>query len=291
MQPHSEQVSGYFYALLTATLWSLIGSISRLCFAEGVTPFEVAFWRAALGGLCFVIHAACTRQLMVPVRHALFFSGFGVIGISVFFSVFLISVKEGGAALAVVLMYTAPAWVAIFSRILFHEIISPRKILALGIAMLGTVLVSFSGGSLSGQNATLGILCGLAAGFTYALHYPFYVWWKDRYSTATLYAYMLVSGSLALLPFVHFAPHKSFTTWMALLSLGLVTNYGAYLAYGQGLRRISPVRAAVVSNLEPVLGTFLAWLFWNEMFPPIGWTGTVCVMGAVFLLTTDKNTQ
>ncbi|MEG2139606.1 MAG: DMT family transporter [Bilophila sp.] len=288
MDEHVEnRTSGYAFALLTATLWSLIGPFSRLCFSEGVAPMEVAFWRASIGGGCFLLHAACRDGLCIPPRHAMIFSAFGLVGVSLFFASYQFAVKEGGVALAVVLLYTAPAWVAVFSRVLFRETLSPRKLFALGVAMTGTLLVSVSGGSLGGQNATLGVLFGLAAGLFYATHYPFYVWWKDRYTTATLYAYMLLAGSLALVPFVEFAP-KSLTAWGGLLGLGLLTNYGAYLAYGQGLRRISPVRAAVVSNLEPVLSTLMAWLWWQENFPPIGWAGSALVLTAVFILTTDK---
>lgn len=284
-----RDISGYGYALLTAALWSLIGPVARICFAEGIGPLEVAFWRAVVGGLCFALHAAWRGELAVPVRDGACFCVFGLVGISMFFAVFQMSVKEAGAALAVVLMYTAPAWVALFSRMFFHERLSARKMTALGVAMCGTLLVCLSGGSLAEGNSFLGIVCGLAAGFFYATHYPFYAWWQKKYSTATLYAYMLFAGAIGLFPFVTFAPVRSPAVWGALLSLGLVSTYGAYLCYGQGLRRISPVRAAVVSNFEPVLGTFLAWLFWGEMFSALGWVGSALVLAAVFLLTTDRD--
>ncbi len=35
--------------------------------------------------------------------------------------------------MAMVLLYTAPAWVAVFSRILFHESFSSRMGIALGL--------------------------------------------------------------------------------------------------------------------------------------------------------------
>ena len=64
--------------------------------------------------------------------------------------------KPGAAAMAVVLLYTAPVWVAVFSRLLFRERISPRKIGAIGVALTGTTLVCFSGGSLPGRTSTFG---------------------------------------------------------------------------------------------------------------------------------------
>ncbi len=284
----ASPASGYAYALLAASFWALLGPVSRLCFNEGVSPLEVAFWRAALGGACFAAHGLVRGGLNVKPSHGAIFCLFGLVAVALFFALYQVAVRESGAALAVVLLYTAPAWVAVFSRLLFGESLTGRKFAALAVAMSGTALVCFSGGSLGGEPSVLGILCGLGAGFCYATHYPFYVWWQDRYSTATLYTFMLLAGAVALFPFVDFLPDKSPTAWAGLAALGLFCTYGAYLAYGQGLRRISPVRAAVVSNLEPVLGTLLAWFWWQEAFPPIGWAGGALVLAAVLLLTTEK---
>ena len=42
---------GYILILLAAVCWGLIGPVAKLAFREGVEPLEVAFWRAALGGV------------------------------------------------------------------------------------------------------------------------------------------------------------------------------------------------------------------------------------------------
>lgn len=124
----------------------------------------------------------------------------------------------------------------------------PGKGIALALALFGTALVCFSGGSLNAEPSVLGIVCGLISGLCYASHFPFYVWWQSRYSTATLYAYMLLGGALALFPFVDFAPTRSWTAWANLLALGVVTNYGAYLAYGGASR-------ASIKSRPPSSGT------------------------------------
>ena len=100
---------------------------------------------------------------------------------------------------------------------------------------------------------------------------------------------MLLGGALALFPFVDFAPTRSWTAWANLLALGVVTNYGAYLAYGRSLQIINQVKAAIIGNIEPVLATFWVWLFWNENFSAYGWAGSALVISAVFLLTADRS--
>ena len=289
--PNNQTLSewrGYGLAVAAAVLWSVIGPLSRACFAAGMEPGEVAFWRLALGGLCFLLHALLRGECHTSRHDATCFVLFGIFGVASFFLSLQVAIERSGAALAIILMNTAPAWVAVFSRMLFKEHSSRGQLLALVLAMAGTVLVCLSGGSLGGPTSLLGLACGLISGFTYALQYPFCVWWKDRYSTAMLFAATFLPAAAVLWPFTHFATDKPLSVWLVLLALGTLTTYGAYFTYGLSLRLISPVRAAIISNLEPVLGTFLAWMFWNEMFLPIGWAGCVLVLFAVILLTLRK---
>ncbi len=283
------KASGYFFAVLAALLWALIGPISRLCYAEGLQPMELAFWRTVFGGACFITHAALKKELIIPKRPAMIFCGFGFWAIAMLFTIYQTSIQLNGISVALVLLYTAPAWVALFARALFKEVISGRKLAAIAVAMAGAAMVSLSGTGAGGALTLTGILCGLLSGLMYATHYPFYLWWKNSYSSVTIYAYMLLGGTLLLLPVVTHTPHKSLTAWAALFSLGAITNYAAYYFYAEGMKRISPVRVAVLSNFEPLAGIFMAWLFWNEMFSTGGWIGSAMIMTAVFILSTDKS--
>jgi len=284
-------LSGQAWILLAAFLWSLIGVFSKICLEAGLNPLEIAFWRAALGALCFLIYAFIRKALSIALSHALAFLIFGIWGIGIFFASLQFSIQYSGAATAMMLLYTAPVWVALFSRLFFGEQISRHKICAIGAALAGTALISLSGGSLPGQSSWLGIACGLASGLCYATHYPFYRWWQNRYSTAAIYSLMLAGGALALLCCVPVRFSHAPQIWFWLAMLGVTTTFLAYTAYGQGLKRISLVRAAVTCQLEPVLGTLWVWLFWAENFSLTGWLGSGLVLGAVLWLSRDKDQQ
>ncbi len=77
-----------------------------------------------------------------------------------------------------------------------------------------------------------------------------FVWYKSRYDTATIYAYMLIGGGACLLPFIDFAPEKTPEAWICMAALGVLTTYAAYVALARSLRRINQVEAAVVGNIE-----------------------------------------
>ena len=67
---------------------------------------------------------------------------------------------------------------------------------------------------------------------------------------------MFLSGGRMLFPFLDISLAKSWQTWAGLASSGVRISYIAFYLYGQSLRMLSPVTAAVLGNVEPVTGTF-----------------------------------
>ncbi len=285
--PLGHSLGGYAFVFLAAGCWALIGPLAKFGLQSGLSPQEIAFWRAAFGAACFCAHAGITGLFKVKLKEKIIFSLFGVVGIAVMFSSYQIAVREGGAALASVLLYTAPAWVTIFSRLFFAEPLTRIKLIALVLAMCGATLAVLSGGGLANTTgagvSALGIACGLLAGFTYSLHYVFTKRYLSDHSPITLFAYCLPVGALALFPSIDFAP-KASSDWIPLITMGVVCTYAAYWAYCQGMMRLSATKVAITANLEPILASMLAWWWWGEMFSPIGWLGAFCVIGAVFLI-------
>lgn len=278
---------GTLYCVLAALGWAIIGPVSRVCFAEGMDPASVAFWRMAISGLCFLVHAMVSGGLRARGRDLVSMVLFGAINVSLVILSLQISIQKSGGAIAIILMFTAPAWVAFFSRIFFHEAISSAKLAALALAMAGTTLVCLSGGSLGGEVSYIGLACGLLSGFTYAFQFLFFAWYKDRYSTQALFAMTFLPAAMVLFFFAHLGP-VSLHAAGAIFVLSFVSTYVAYFWYGQALRYLSPVQAAILGNLEPVVSTLLCWWLWNENFSFIGWMGCAFVIGSVLLLTLKK---
>ncbi len=279
---------GFCYAALAALLWSLITPYSREIFTHGCSPLETAFWRTLFGGLCFAVYGMCRGCLRVPLKDALLMAGIGGFTGMLMFGAFQLCIGLCGGATAVVLLYTAPAWVAVLSRILFKDAISRVKLAAIVTAMGGVVMVSMAGGSHSGTLSALGIIAGLTAGFGYAACFPFTFWFARKYPPATIYAYAFTAAALFLLPFAPLEGGKSPEVWVLLLSMAVITNFCAYIALAMSLRYISQVQSVVVGNIEPILGCLWVWLFFGENFTATGWAGCALIMGAVFMLTLEK---
>src|SRR5205814_4590233 len=135
---HSNpQLSGLLLVLLAAGLWGTLGTFYKLGIdGFGLTPLTVVFWRAALAGLVLGLVLGVAFPLMgkgwtaLRVRRADLpvFIAFGLLGVTAFYLLYIYAVVLVGVAVAVVLLYTAPAFVAVMSWRFLGEGFGPRKL-------------------------------------------------------------------------------------------------------------------------------------------------------------------
>ncbi|WP_211232773.1 DMT family transporter [Desulfatirhabdium butyrativorans] len=285
---HGIAALGYMWIISAALLWSLIGPLSKLAFREGLLPLEVAFWRAVFSWCLFALHAAISGQTHVNRQDLPYLLVFGLSGVSLFYVAYQLAVQQGGAALASVLLYTAPAWVTIFARFFFDEAITRVKLLALVMTLSGVGAISLGGTSLPGSAFSgSAVFWGLVSGFCYSLYYLFGKRFSKGYSSANLFLYLLPIGIAGLLPFVTFS-HKSAMAWMSLVLLSLVCTYGANSCYYASLRHLEAGRASIAATFEPVFTTIIAYFWWQERLSLMAGLGSVAVLAAVLIVVLEN---
>jgi drug/metabolite transporter, DME family len=282
-------VGGVLLILIAAAFWGALGPVAKVAFSEGIEPLAVAFWRAVVGWVFFVSHAAVRRAFRVRRRDVAILVVFALVSVSGFYASYQLAIRFGGAARASVLLYTAPAWVALMAAIFLGERIGPRTLVSILVAMAGVALISFSrapgtvpGAGPSGSIQWAGITFGLIAGFTYALYYILGRRLLERYSPITIFSWILIIGALGLLPFVSLSVPTPRAA-AALLFIGFVSTYGAFSVYAKGLMRLRSSQAAVVATMEPVVAAVLAYFFWQEDLGAAGYLGAVLVIAGVIL--------
>lgn len=273
------------WVLVAAVLWGALGVLGKAAQAEGVAPLEIAFWRAVGGGALFAVHAVVVRARWPRGMDLGGTVAFGVAGVSVFYGSYQLAVRDGGASLAAVLLYTAPAFVAVMAWWRFGERPGAREWLAVGGTIVGVALVSVSGGSGGGGEAgPAAIGWGLVAGSTYALYY---IWGKHAFVRATpaaLYAIAMPVGALGLAPFVRLGAQTP-RAWVLLATIAVASTYLAYLAYAAGLRKLPATRASVIASIEPLVAAGLAAVWFDERLGPLAWVGAAMVVGAALALS------
>src|SRR5262245_37391373 len=170
---------GVLLVLLAALLWGTLGTLYKLGTDRfGLTPLAIVFWRAGLAALCLGLALGGLAPVLgrgwslLRIRRAdlPLFAAFGLLGVTAFYLPSIYSVVLVGVAVAVVLLYTAPVFVALMAWRWLGEDFGPRKVAALGMTLVGCALVArIYDPTLLRVNA-LGILCGLGSAVTYALY-------------------------------------------------------------------------------------------------------------------------
>ena len=283
---------GYAFIITAASCWALIGIFSSFAFAQGLAPMEVAFWRGLFAWLCFGTQALISGQTRLHRKDLPLFIFFGIFGISLFYVSYQYAVKTGGAAVAAVLLYTAPAWVLVGSYVIYRERLSLFKIIAVVMVICGVYLIATSGkggegGKFSASLGSIAIISGLTAGFCYSLYYTVGKYFTSRYTSANLFLYVIPIGILCLLPFVEFAP-KNLTAWSALIAQAVVSTYLANYCYYQGVKYLEASRAAIAATLEPVVATVAAYVILGESFSLLGYLGAAVIITAVIITIVAK---
>lgn len=281
-------------ALIVAAgvLWGLMGIFVRRLNAMGLSSASISEVRAVSTTVLMALVLLVTdRQLFrIRLRDLWIFAGGGVLSI-VFFNVcYFKAIELMSLSAAATLMYTSPAFVLVFSAILFRERITGRKVVAILLTFAGSALV---GGVLGGDaNLTLlGVLCGVGAGVGYALYSIF-----SRLAllrgydprTITFYIFLFAAiGSLAVadLPEIASVVRAGPARLLFFLLYAAVTTVLPYLFYTMGLEHVDNSRASVIVAVEPVVATVVGVLFYHEALTVPALLGVLLVLAAIVIMS------
>jgi DME family drug/metabolite transporter len=289
--PAGAVARGYFLVLVAASLWATLGVIYKyLAESYGMPPLAVAGLRAGLGGIILLAGLLALRRSWLRVNRAALRVAllYGVFGIALFYAAYINAILSVGVAVAAVLLYTAPAWVALLAWRFLGEQLTRAHLAALLLTLAGSALVAqvYQPGLLR-VNA-LGILWGLLSGLTYALWSVFNKVGVRHTNPWTLQCYGMLVGSAVLLLVQPLAPLagalQSPATILWLLALALGPTVGASVAYAAGVRTVPVSVASLIATLEPVLAALLAYLVLGETLGAGQIAGGALILLAVWLL-------
>ena len=275
--------------LAAASLWGFISIFIRGLTALGWASTQIVAARCLLSALLSLAFLAAKdrRLLRVKPKDLWVFAGTGLVSMVFFNWCYFTSINRCGAGLAVVLLYTSPIWVMLFSALFFKEKITPQKLAALVITVAGCVLVAGGGGlALPAPSA---LVVGVLAGVGYALYSIFgQVALGKGYHTLTVTTYTFVFaalGCLFLVPLPGLAALCAVpAAWVHILGNTVLCSLAPYLLYTWGLGRMEAGKAAILATSEPLVATLVGIFLWKEPFTPAKALGVAMIFAAVALL-------
>lgn len=285
---------GYVLALAAAVIWGTLGIFAKLIYAYGIDPIVVVSLRSSLAFIALLISFVILNpsQLRIDIKDIPFFLAFGFIGVTLNHLSYFEALKRISATTAVIILYTAPAFVALGACMFFRERLTKTQMIALIIAFAGCFLVA---GGYDRELISLnpaGILLALLAAITYASYTLLSKYALSKYSSWTTVLYSFGFGGFFLVCFagknlaqvLEFSP----TVWLLVLCIVFGPTVASYVMYVLALHHIKAADAGITCMAEPAAATLLAFLILGETLA--GWqlVGAALVLAGIFLIQTKK---
>lgn len=278
---------GTFLVILAGVSWGVISIFIHALDGAGLDSFDIMTVRTWGSALILLVYLAITdrNKLKIALKDLWMFIGTGLLSLTFFSYCYFTSIVESGTAVAVVLLYTSPAFVMIMSFIFFKEKINATKGIALVMTMAGCALVAGIAGG-AAKLSVRGLLLGLGAGFGYALYSIFAGFALKKYSSLTITFYTFLLSGIALLtirnPLV-IAARVDVKLWPYMLGLVVIATVLPYITYTVGMSRMEIGKAAVLVTVEPLVGALIGVFVWGEAMSPMKLLGIVLILASVVI--------
>jgi drug/metabolite transporter (DMT)-like permease len=276
--------TGYLQALAAVALFSTSPVLVR--WAETVSAVEITFWRLAIAAATVGAIAALVRR---PVRWRRLawrpFAAYGVV-IALHFYLYIASLFFTTVAHALALVYTAPLFIAVLSRVFLGERLSPRRWLGVVLAVLGVaVLTGFE--PQAGPGTLLGDLLATGSAVAFAVYSVIGRARRDAYPLFDYAAGIYAWGAVWLLPLALWrAPGSEYSPGavLAIAGLGVGPLGAGHTLYNAALRRIPATSANLIATLEVVGGVALGALLLGEIPSTAALFGAGVVLAGILLV-------
>jgi len=293
--------------LLAGVLWGVGAIVAELLMARGMSPQGLAFARFVLGlPLLWAWHLWQARAMAGRAGASLPWSRRGwrdrafmlctgaatALAVTSWFAGIVIL---GAGLPTLISICLAPVIVALVSVVRGYERLTPRKLVALGLALAGVVAMVLPAGPLVLPE---GYVAGLAWSFLSAAAQAMVVLGNARMprevSPASASAWGMTAAACCM---AVVAVPRGITLpvgawgWLGLAYTGVVTTSVAYLLFAWGARRLTPTAAIVGIMVEPLVAVVLASLLLATPLSAQQWVGAGVLLAAVWLLMRPAGDQ
>ncbi|MBV9356586.1 MAG: EamA family transporter, partial [Chloroflexi bacterium] len=191
-----------------------------------------------------------------------------------------------GVSLATLLTCTHPIWTTLLAWRFLGEPIRRRRVVAIGLALIGCALVVQIYDPDAFHATLAGSALGLAAGLTYAVYSTLGKHLLQANPPLQVTLYTLAGGALFLLP-IQSAPLPTALpsgAWTPLLVFVLGQVLLAPLAFNLGLKRLEAGTASILSTWEVVVAVLIGVLLLRETMEPLQAVGAALVGASIVLV-------
>ena len=285
----TQRFTGYLMVATASVLFGFNGNLSRRLFDNGVTPVTLVEFRMLIGGACLLAVLLLGRrsELKLQRRHWGWVVALGL-SVALVTYTYFVAISRLPIAVALVIQFTAPAWMTLGEAIWYRRMPSLYVLVALGLTIVGVVLLTgLWRQSLNGLDPIGLLYAGLAL-----LAFIAYLLLGRRVGrdlpslTSTTYS-ALVAGVFWLIVQPPWSIPANTWTPQHLPLIVIVGVVGMAIPFSlilASLRRLDAPRVGIVSMLELVAAGVIAYFWLGQILDVWQITGGVAVLVGVTIL-------
>lgn len=273
-------------------LLALFGGAMGIAFApigvrlSQVGPSATAFWRLTLALPALCLWLTIEQSHAYRPQRSLMSSDYAHLGLAGLLfagdlAVWHWSIHFTSVANATLLANFAPLFVVLGGWFILGQRVSRTFLLAMGVALIGTVLMVGTSLHVSLQHLW-GDMLGLITAMFYASYILTVKRLRDEFSVAAVMTWSGIACSTALLLIALLSGERilpgSAQGWIPLFGLALISQVSGQSLIAYALAHLPAAFSSVGLLLEPVMATGFAWLVFGETLRPWQAVGGVLVL-------------
>jgi len=282
--------TAFIYICLAGILWGTSGIFVHYLTPLGLSTVQLSAIRGTVSFIAMAIFALIKDKTLFK-RSPKEIIAFFFVGLTLFLTatLYYTSMTMTSVSTAVVLMYTAPVYVTVFSVARLGERLTPMKAISIVAMLVGCCFVS---GLIGGLKFNLiGILLGIGSGVTYAAYNILTKVTIEKGSPAesvTVYGFlfMMVIALLVSQPqkIVSVAISDPLPALPLMIGLGIFTFVLPYFLYTLSMRSLPAGTASALGIIEPMAATLFSVILFDEALDVFAIIGIVLILAATVAL-------
>lgn len=284
------------YAMLAAVavFWGASFVAAKVALRE-LSPTNLVTLRFALAAFIFgpIAYSYHRRGLRITRGDWPMLWFLAWLGVTTYFLIQYQALRWTTATRSTIIITSNPLFTIVWSYLLLHERPGLNRLLAVGVALAGVLLVVWPQGGLRGGDRTVlwGDLLILSNALAWSLYSVLGRRLMRRYPPLLITAWVGLLGGLSLLPLalaqgvVAQTLQLKAEAWLMVLFLAVFCSGAGYLGWFAAIERVGPGRASVFLYLEPVVAAVLGVLFLGEALSFRAALGGALTVAGVYLTT------
>ena len=284
-------------AVFAASRWGISGACAQYVFEQkGIRIDWLVTVRLLIAGVLLLLLAWWQRPSQVmavwrPAHSARQVLAFGVLGmLGVQYTYFAV-IEHSNAAIGTVLQYLGPTVIAVYLAVVYRRRPARRELVAIVLAMLGTLLLVTHGEWGVLQISLEGLLWGLSSAVALAFYTVQPVALLKRHDSAVVVGWGMLIGGLTFMGWSqpwHISGIWDSGTYLAVLFIVVLGTLVPFYCYLLAVKTIGPQRTSLLACAEPLSAALLSVVWLNVEFGWLDVLGSLCIVLTIYLLARSK---